>query len=175
MTKEQETWHCNFSSCFVWIWNVVSYFDRRTFITSHRKQNGQDNKLTWETNHLGHYIMRSFMNDTGQIVLLQLWHTGRHYGLYMWVECYDGFGLLLGWYDRLERGIVLWRYNFGNLIGHSQLTDWGDRSKTLKLMWGNGMWGWEVNRFGSGSCPMGGFGINGVEPLGSAATKLVQK
>jgi hypothetical protein len=33
--------------------------------------------------------------------------------------------------------------------------------------------GWEVDATGSGSCPMVGFGISGVEPWGSATRELV--
>jgi len=32
-----------------------------------------------------------------------------------------------------------------------------------------------VDGAGSGSCPMAGFGISGVEPSGSAITKLVKR
>jgi hypothetical protein len=33
-TEEQETQQCNFASHFEWIQNVVSYFEKRTLITS---------------------------------------------------------------------------------------------------------------------------------------------
>jgi hypothetical protein len=34
--------------------------------------------------------------------------------------------------------------------------------------------GWEVDGTGSGSCPVTGFGISGVEPSGSATRELVK-
>jgi hypothetical protein len=34
-------------------------------------------------------------------------------------------------------------------------------------------WGWEVDGTGSGSCPVTGFGISGVQPSGSATSELV--
>jgi hypothetical protein len=35
------------------------------------------------------------------------------------------------------------------------------------------LWGWEVDGTGSGSCPMAGFCISGVEPSGSCAIPLI--
>jgi hypothetical protein len=39
------------------------------------------------------------------------------------------------------------------------------------------LWGWEVDGTGSGLCPMAGFGISNVEPLGSATrvSQLVRR
>jgi hypothetical protein len=37
------------------------------------------------------------------------------------------------------------------------------------------MRGWEMDGTGSGSCPVAGFGISGVEPSGSATRELVRK
>jgi hypothetical protein len=43
---------------------------------------------------------------------------------------------------------------------------------TLKSITGNKLWRSEMDGTGSGSCPVAGFGISGVDPSGPAATVL---
>jgi len=58
-------------------------------------------------------------------------------------------------------GLARWTLGFATTVCKMDLREIG--------------WGWEVDGTGWGSCPVGGFGISGVEPWGSATRELVQQ
>jgi hypothetical protein len=48
------------------------------------------------------------------------------------------------------------------------------RATNYEVSYGNGLRAWEVDGTGSGSCPVAGYGIGGVEPSGSTTRELVK-
>jgi len=62
---------------------------------------------------------------------------------------------------------------FQNCRATEEEVDQGGNTRILKIVSLVGLWGWEVDESGSGSCPAAGLCSDNVEPSGSAATVLL--